>query len=181
MTTDGSRLRPLLERLARVTLAEDWADGLNPPQAAALRYLARANRFSRAPSQVAAYLGATRGTVSQTLAVLARKGLVAEAPVDGDRRRVRLDLTPAGRAALDHDHPVDQALRGLDADRVNAMESALKTALAALLRHRGARPFGLCRDCRHHAPGPDGARCMLLEVALDASEAEQICHEQVPA
>ena len=71
-------LTDLLDRLARLHLASRRDDALNPAQAAALDYLARANRFSRMPSAVADYLAATRGTVSQTLKALAAKGLIVE-------------------------------------------------------------------------------------------------------
>ncbi|HIP78057.1 MAG TPA: MarR family transcriptional regulator, partial [Kiloniellaceae bacterium] len=56
----------LLERLARVLQNEAHSEGLKPTQWEALRYLSRANRFSRTPSGVTAYLGMTKGTVSQT-------------------------------------------------------------------------------------------------------------------
>jgi len=74
-------IRELIERLARVSAADEWADDLNPTQKAALAYLARANQYSRSPSQVAEFLAATRGTVSQTLKALARKGLIGP-PLD---------------------------------------------------------------------------------------------------
>ena len=61
------RIRTLIERLAKITTAVDWQDGLNPAQYNALSYLALANRYSRSPSHVADYLCTTRGTASQTL------------------------------------------------------------------------------------------------------------------
>ncbi len=98
--TSASDLPELLLRLSRLAEAEGWDRGLNPAQAAALAYLARANRFSRAPSHLADWLGATRGTVSQTLKSLAARGLVAEGPAPRDRRSISYALTEAGQAAL---------------------------------------------------------------------------------
>jgi predicted transcriptional regulator len=59
----------LIDRLERLTRAGEGL-GLNPAQWEALRFLARANRFSRSPAAVADYLASTRGTVSQTLIAL---------------------------------------------------------------------------------------------------------------
>ena len=101
MTTDPrTEIRHLLDRLCRLAAAEEWTADLNPSQSAALAYLARANRFSRSPSQVADYLSSTRGTVSQTLKALHRKGYVAEVRSDTDRRSISYDVTRSGLAAL---------------------------------------------------------------------------------
>ena len=68
MTNDlEAQIRFLLNRVDRVASAEDWSDDLNPTQMTILRYLDRANQFSRSPSNIADYLGTTRGTVSQSL------------------------------------------------------------------------------------------------------------------
>ncbi len=67
----------LIERLDRLVRSGESGHGLNPAQWEALRYLARANRFSRNPAALADYLGSTRGTVSQTLIALEQKGHVA--------------------------------------------------------------------------------------------------------
>ena len=63
-----------LERLTRLMRAGEHEGGLNPAQWEALRYLARANRFSRTPAALADFLGTTRGTVSQTVIALERTG-----------------------------------------------------------------------------------------------------------
>ena len=181
MNPSAARLRPLIDRLARLLLAEDWGDDLNPSQRAALRYLARANRFSRAPSHLAEYLGATRGTVSQTLAVLQRKGLVAETRSETDRRRVALALTDRGQAALGGTQAIDEVLAGLDDTQSETLEAGLTTVLGGMLTRRGARPFGLCRNCRHHEASATGARCVLLGVGLAPEDGALICCEQIPA
>lgn len=71
---EAARLIDRIERLARSGVP---VHGLNPAQWEALRYLGRANRFSRTPAGLAAYLGSTRGTVSQTLIALEQKGFLA--------------------------------------------------------------------------------------------------------
>ncbi|MFC6657468.1 MarR family transcriptional regulator [Roseibium salinum] len=94
--TDTEIVRDLIDRLSRLIAAEEWNGPLNPSQFAALSYLARANRFSRAPSHVADYLATTRGTASQTLKALARKGLIAETRSQEDKRSIRYDVTDHG-------------------------------------------------------------------------------------
>jgi len=69
MTIDLTDIDDLVERLARISAADNWAEALNPPQRAALSYLSRANRVLRCPSHMAV----TRGTASQTLKSLERK------------------------------------------------------------------------------------------------------------
>lgn len=161
----------LLDRFARLLQARAWARGLNPAQAAALDYLGRANRFSRAPSHVADCLGTTRGTASQTLQALARKGLVRAEADPGDRRSVSYGLTEAGRGmagAADLPEALDPAER---AAMVGMLERLVR-GLAA-----GGRSFGLCESCRHHRAGP---YCALLNLALEPAEAGQLCHEHQP-
>ena len=105
--------RALLDRVFRVFSSEEWEEGINPAQRAALAYLARANRFSRSPSHVAEYLNSTRGTVSQTLKALTRKGLVAEHPSTTDKRSISYDVTPAGTKLLNARSLSHKALDGL--------------------------------------------------------------------
>ncbi|MGL4279622.1 MAG: MarR family winged helix-turn-helix transcriptional regulator [Albidovulum sp.] len=174
--TEDEEIAELLDRIARLHGARRRSAALPEAQVAALDYLARANRFSRSPSSVADYLAATRGTVSQTLIALARKGLVTEEPAPGDRRSRVYSLTPAGRAEVGG--------AGGSPDWGGARASllmGLRAALAAMLRDAGGRSFGLCRSCRHHRPGEAGAFCALLGVALAVPEADQICAEHQAA
>lgn len=180
-----SRSRDLFERLARVSAADEWTGDLNPTQLAALSYLARANRFSRAPSQVADYLAATRGTVSQTLRALARKGLIAEHRSELDKRSISYDLTESGRDALRRETALDAAIDALDAGEIAALDRGLEALAVTLLSARGMRAFGICNTCRHfrrdaEARSGEGA-CALLRVQLMPDETHQICHEQETA
>lgn len=52
---------------------------------------------------MANYLGATKGTVSQTLITLESKGLVRRDRCPNDRRAIVLALTDAGREMLAQD------------------------------------------------------------------------------
>lgn len=173
----------LLERLARILQNETHAGGLKPTQWEALRYLARANRFSRNPSALTAYLGTTKGTVSQTLNALERKGLLTKKTDPADRRQVDIDLTKKARHLLDEDpiHLLTDATASLPAGEQAGLTDGLRTVLEEALRRRGGRPFGVCRSCRFfRADDSQGAphRCGLLDVPLSDSDSRQICVEQ---
>jgi DNA-binding MarR family transcriptional regulator len=80
--------------------ADEHTGDLNPAQWGALRYLSRCNRFSNAPAALTRYLGATKGTVSQTLIALERKGLIEKSVRPGEARSVILSLTEEGEKRL---------------------------------------------------------------------------------
>lgn len=178
--TRSPTIRSLINRLARLDAAETWGDDLNPVQIAALDYLSRANRFSRSPSHVADYLGTTRGTMSQTLKALARKGYVSEVRSEVDRRSISFGLTVKGREAAARAGLLDAAIAGLDAESQAQLEARLSGLLRGALAANGGGAFGLCRDCTHHRVTKDGGFCALLSVPLAPEEASEICHEQVP-
>lgn len=177
--TEDDEIAELLDRIARLHGARRRSAALPEAQVAALDYLARANRFSRTPSAVADYLAATRGTVSQTLIALARKGLVTEGPAPGDRRRRVYSLTPEGRQEIGTGPQPDWD--GGEPGAKARLLAGLRAALAAQVRDAGGRSFGLCRTCRHHRPGDQGAFCALLGVSLATAEADQICVEHQAA
>jgi DNA-binding MarR family transcriptional regulator len=175
--TDDTELHDRLDRLVRLHAAGSRSDALNPTQAAALRYLARANRFSRSPSQVADYLAATRGTVSQTLKSLARKGLIDETPSPGDGRSVSYALTRTGAEALTGDTELLAALKDIDEAARRGLAEGTTALLRRMVARTGNRGFGLCRRCRHHRVDGDRRHCALLGLALATPEADQLCHE----
>ncbi len=182
MGEDGETME-LIERLARLVTNEGHAHGLKPAQWEALRYLARANRFSRTPGGLTAYLGLTKGTVSQTLMALERAGLIRKTANPGDRRSIRLDLTEKGTALLALDGMA--TIRAAFAALPPPLRAALGEGVAALVRSvlaaRAGRAFGICRDCRHFAAdarGKDLHYCQLLRQPLEEAEAGQICQEQ---
>lgn len=187
MSADAPRVLELIERLGRLIAAEAWEHGLNPAQRLTLAYLARANRFSRSPAAVAEYLAATKGTVSQTLQALQRKGLVSAVPAPGDRRSRVYSVTAAGQHALGGASRFAAAIAEGGAGEAAALGRLLEGLLLRAILARGGRAFGLCRGCRHfrpHAsPQPQAGPhlCALLRVPLSEADAMLICREQEPA
>lgn len=174
----------ILDRLERLARREEHANRLNPAQWEALRYLARANRFSRTPAALAEYLAATRGTISRTLASLEAKGLVARDASARDGRSIDLALTAEGQSAVRSDPllvlaaDIEAATRGNQAALVECLQQMLRNAIA---RNAG-RAFGACSGCRHFRPQRrPGARaphhCALLDQPLSEADSHAICVE----
>lgn len=172
-----------LERLARLMRAREHEGELNPAQWEALRYLRRANRFSDSPSALTRYLGATKGTISQTLKALERKGYVSKSPREGVAKSVRLSLTPKGHEALKHDPWTGVAAKAeeLGGKTKRRMERGLNTLLEQALHQSGFESFGVCFSCRFFRErGRDGDAqgphlCMLFEQLLSQDDAARIC------
>lgn len=178
----------LIDRLDRLARGGEAAGELNPAQWEALRFVARANRFSRTPAALAEYLGSTRGTVSQTLIALEQKGHVTREPSPRDRRSIMLELTPAGAQALKHDPILALAadLEGAAPGQLEAVVEVLRRTLHAMITRNGGRAFGACYTCRHFRKGGGSGRstphhCALLDEPLSEAESRAICVEQEAA
>lgn len=174
----------LLTRFARIVAADGYSHGLQPVQWQALQFLAHANRFSRTPKGLTAWLGQTKGSVSQTIIALEAKGLVGRAANQGDRRVVRVELTDAGRSLLAAPPPpvAAQMLEHLPADEQDQLIGLVEEMLRSQLASTGQHAFGQCRSCRNFVETGDGAfRCALLDVPLEADETDNICIEHVAA
>lgn len=183
MTETADHVVQLLERLGRQIVNDGHHQGLKPVQWEVLRFLDRANRFSRSPTALTTYLGSTKGTVSQTLMALERKGWVRKQPLARDKRSVELQLTAAGRELLTHDplSRLEGAVDPIASEQRVELEAMLRRILTQRLADQDARPFGLCHTCRHFGrddPRGKPHRCRLLDVPLSAQDSEKICVEQ---
>lgn len=178
----------LIDRLDRLARGGEAAGELNPAQWEALRFVARANRFSRTPAALAEYLGSTRGTVSQTLIALEQKGHVTREPSSRDRRSVVLELTDTGARALRRDPILALAsdLEGAAPGQLEAVVEVLRRTLHAIITRNGGRAFGACYTCRHFKKDGGSGRstlhhCALLDEPLSEADSRAICveHEAV--
>ena len=171
----------LVDRLARAVHCLQYAEGLNPAQWVALRFLGCANRYSRTPTGLAEFLATTKGTASQTLKSLEQKGFVRRVQHESDRRKCLLELTESGHAVLARDplRRVQAAAAGCEAE----IDSAIAT-LARLVRQIqegcGMREFGVCVQCGHRRTGTDCARsddtvCGLTGEAIGQGDVKKIC------
>jgi DNA-binding MarR family transcriptional regulator len=147
-------LLELVERLGNLMRAEMRKAGadesLQPVHLHSLIYLSKANRYSNTPQALADYLGLTKGTVSQTLLLLDRRGLIERFEDDIDRRVVRLRLSSAGEQLLAESQPAlpwQNATRNISPNRIRNATSALREALATLQEDNEGTVFGECSSC----------------------------------
>jgi DNA-binding MarR family transcriptional regulator len=173
-----------IERLGRLVRSRSYAENLNPAQWQALRYLNRCNRFSNNPTALAEFLVATKGTVSQTVSSLERKGLIEKAPRPGQGRSLSLHLTNRGRELLARDPQSDLETAALKlGEQVFALAEKLALLLGQLQAVNDLRSFGTCPTCRYlhrHAPGGTPHRCELMATPLSEPETGLQCLEHRP-
>jgi DNA-binding MarR family transcriptional regulator len=175
----------LIDRVDRLTRSGANIEGLNPAQWEALRYLARANRFSRTPAALADYLGSTRGTVSQTLIALEQKGFVGRTQSARDKRSIDLELTSQGESVLEGD-PLLVLARDLAASAgrdIGSLVEILRAVLQRAVARNNGKAFGACHTCRHFqrdagASSSTPHRCGLLDEPLSDADSRAICVEQ---
>lgn len=175
----------LIDRLDRLTRSGATVDGLNPAQWEALRYLARANRFSRTPAALADYLGSTRGTVSQTLIALEQKGFVGRTQSMRDKRSIEVELTSQAETALRDDPLITLAndLAATTGAEIDGIVRMLRATLHRAIARNEGKAFGACHTCRHFTRDIGTAsrsphRCGLLDEPLSEADSRSICVEQ---
>jgi len=186
--TNPEAIASLVDRLSRLAHSLQYSHGLNPAQWNALRYLARANKYSTSPGVLADYLGTTKGTVSQTLIALESKGLIRRIRCDDDRRKVRLGLTEAGETMLGLDplREIERASAEVPVLDRDCLVMAMTTIVNELCTHDEGPRFGVCGTCCHlvsseESDGCEGERrCGLTKDPLATGELAQICVDFAP-
>ncbi len=172
-----------LDRLTRLIRQASHAGGLVPAQWEALRFVSRASRHSRTPGATARYLGATKGTVSQSLSTLEKKGLIRRLVRPEGQRHTLLALTEAGLDILAQDPlaALAQDIAALDGKVQRRLARGLSELLERQIKRQGSAVFGTCGGCRYFREGAAGglAVCMKDGGSLSAAETELLCIERV--
>ena len=119
----------LLEQAARILWFEGTRHGLRDREWMALRFLSRANPFSRTPSALASYVGTTRGTASFIIGELERLGYLERKRSATDKRSVMLSVTQQGKKFLVRD-PVNVLV-----EAITVLEDEAKVSFRDALRH----------------------------------------------
>ena len=183
-----SLVAELISRLGRIAHGEGFVGGLTPAQWSVLRYLSRANRFSRTVSAFAEFHGTTRGTASQTVKGLVSRGYLIRTRSRRDGRSIRLDLTEGGKKAL-VDDPFEilaSAARALSPTAHSGLQRALQHMVRQVAREYRRCPFGTCPSCRYLrgdgfcVDGGPPYECGCLEEPLEAAELDQVCVNFAP-
>ncbi len=174
----------LLDRLAGLLRGEVRSQlatqGLQPVQFEALQYLASCNRYSDTPMAVTEFLGQTKGTVSQSLKVLEKHGLVTKFADSKDKRIAHIRVTAQGHNVLRAALPSQlllQACEALPAETIEQLNQSLSALLLAAQRANGFKTFGQCRTCIHNRTVAKGIHCALTNEALSAKDVTLICRE----
>lgn len=134
----------VMAQVLRTTASLAFTEGLNPAQWSALRYFAQATPSARSVVAFARYHGTTKGTASQTIAALLKKGLLDRTRGERDRRTVNLELTPTGRTVLEND-PLNElaaAIASLSDGHHRHLAEGLDQVLRTLLVRRSHRTGG---------------------------------------
>lgn len=173
----------IIHQLGRLAYGEGFVAGLTPAQWTALRYFARANRFSRTVSAFAGFHATTRGTASQTIKSLVAQGYLSRIRSTKDGRSARLDVTTKGHCILSDD-PFEALVRAVGAVPPGVrpkLATSLERMLGYVARERGQLPFGACPTCKHlvdERPCPQDQpryECGLFGEPLAEGELEQMC------
>lgn len=173
MRDDLADLLVHLARLAQNTAQTD----LTAAQWTALRYFARANRFSRTPSAFSDFHATTRGTASQTVKSLVTLGFLAREAHDGDARSTLIKVTPTGHAMLLRDPMGDlrQILARLPDSDQERLAQVLHRAITALADQRATPIFGTCADCSHCDTSGTPAYCHCTQTSLSVPDMGALC------
>jgi DNA-binding MarR family transcriptional regulator len=180
----ADRLHLTLERISSLFRTELRAAAgehdLKLVQLEALIFLSVANRYSDTAGAMAEYLGVTKGTVSQTLLALERRGLIAKTPDPDDGRVLHCRLTADGASIAKSTHPIHALADTSEADGA-AAQSAATELLRQLQRGRGLRTFGQCDSCALFEERGSRYRCGLTGERLSRDDSTRVCREHQPA
>jgi len=161
-----------------------YCHGLNPAQWDCLRFIGQANRFSRTPGALASFLGTTKGTASQTLNALEKKGYLSRVPDPDDRRVRHIELTDLGARLLDDDplNCLEKAIANLPTQTVDTMAAGLTRLCADMQSRCGGQDLGICQTCGHFEGETEGGNmmCGLKQAELSCEDATRFCVNFMP-
>lgn len=184
MAENNREAHDLIERLCNLVRADVRVicneHGIRPVQLEALGFLTQCNRYSDTPQAVAEYLGLTKGTVSQTLKVLEKKGLLRKHSDSEDKRLVHLKPTARGRRLVERAVPAPALTLGIgrlsNAERQVTVDS-LRVLLRSVQQANELKTFAPCHTCRFNQRRKTGYFCELTQEPLDAQDIELLCRE----
>jgi MarR family transcriptional regulator, negative regulator of the multidrug operon emrRAB len=175
----------LLGQIARTLCFEGTKHGLREREWMALRFLSRANRFSRTPSALASHVGTTRCTASVIIGELERLGYLEKKRSATDKRSVMLNVTSQGRKFLARD-PVNalvDAIAVLDDDGKIRLRDTLRDVLNQSDAAERRGHTDACKSCtflredRATTESKSSAEytCLLVRAPVTKAETELLC------
>jgi DNA-binding MarR family transcriptional regulator len=184
------RLREGLSRIGMAMRIDEWnrskASGLNPTQLAILTLLEGRGAEGLGVREIAAHLGVSQPTATDSINALERKACLEKRPEAGDRRAVRVVPTAEGLAILKASDTGD----GLAATALGALdereqEDLLLTLIKMIRRLQVAEAIPvqrMCVTCRHFSPfaHADAARphhCHFVDAAFGQRDLRVDCRD----
>lgn len=186
------RLAGALERVGHVTRTmlsrQAYVDGVSPLQLQLLLRLEAAMARPRV-SDLAVELDVSQATISEALAALRRKGLVAKEQDPADRRNSVFTTTPAGVELRDRlaewDRPLTARLAPLSEDEKGTALRVVLGLIADLQTDGVINVARTCMTCRYfdgvsHPSEPAPYHCLLLDTAFGDPQLRVDCREHEP-
>jgi len=188
---DKARVASLIERIGNLLRSEERVSGsdsgLQTVHVQILGYLSQCNRYSNTPAAVTEFIGSTKGTTSQSINILEKKGFINKRSDEEDGRVIHLDLSDKGERFIKNEFPPHEfkaALDGLNKNDTERLSQLLTKLLIQLQRKNNSKLFGVCHTCRHFKKFGLGDihQCGLTLEPLSVEESFLICreHEQLP-
>ncbi len=188
------RIREGLSRVGMAMRIDEWnkakATGLNPTQLAILTLLEGRDEDGLGVKDIAAHLGVSQPTATDSINALERKQLIEKRQGSNDKRAVRVALTDEGLSVLkeagEEKGLAEQAVGSLDADAQETLLVSLVTMIRQL-QEAGAIPVQrMCVSCQYFAPNvhPDPARphhCKFVDEAFGQRELRIDCRDHLEA
>ena len=183
---DKTRIASLIERIGNLLRSEERASGaesgLQSVHVQILSYLSQCNRYSNTPAGVTEFIGSTKGTTSQSINILDKKGFIKKSLDDKDGRVVRLYLTEKGEEFIKNEFPPTDFCATLDmfsAKDSEYLSQLLTKLLVQLQLKNNSKLFGVCNTCNHFKKFGlgDTHQCGLTLEPLSEKESFLICRE----
>jgi len=188
-----NKLATGLAKIGQVIRHEAWRDagesGLTPTQAQVLVAVDASPGGWMSVGDIAKTLGVTQPTVSDAVAALERKGMVARERLESDKRVVCVRLTAAGRrharAEANGPEVLLRAIGELDDTEQDVFVRGLMKMIRSL-QHAGRVPTSrMCASCvyfRPHAhPGTSKPHhCAYMDAPMRDADLRFECAEQEP-
>ncbi|MDQ7089532.1 MAG: MarR family transcriptional regulator [Methylococcales bacterium] len=145
------------------------------------KYLAHCNKYSDMPATIANYLGVTRGTMSQSLIVLEKKGFISKNQDEKDKRVFHIQLLDKGLAILKKATLIELFEKATFILEKNTslvdVEILFVNALTALQKANNSFSFGVCNTCVNFQKQSTGFFCQLTQEKLTKIDSKKICQE----
>jgi len=186
------RIREGLARIATIMRVDEWnrakTMGLNPTQLAILTALdGRAGGLS--VTDVAAHLGISQPTATDSLNALEKKSLVERRASAEDRRAVRVHLTTDGARMLQSHQPnslAERAVASLESGQHEQLLLLLVTMIRELQEQNAIPQQRMCVSCQYFSPyehtgSAQPHHCRFVDAAFGQSELRIDCRDQLPS